>query len=120
MPKVESARIHGCESQAWLHYYYNEETRRICFLADADARNIRGLICIVLAAFNNKTPEAIRQFDLAGLFDRLDLPNHLSASRNNGLNALVASIESIARPLFLMMKPSVAKHSDDDIAPDGF
>ena len=64
---------------------------------DSDAFIVKGLLCIILAAFNNKTPKDVLEFDIEGYFEELELMNHLSATRGNGLRAMVARIQDIAR-----------------------
>ncbi|MFK0569881.1 SufS family cysteine desulfurase [Endozoicomonas sp.] len=94
--KSDEARLHGCESSVWLHYHYDDETMQLYFIADSDARVIRGLIAIVLAVFSGKTPEDIEGEDIEQWFRDLDLFNHLSPSRGNGLKAIVKEIQAIA------------------------
>ena len=59
---------------------------------DSDAHIVRGLIAIILAAFQDRPPAAIRTFDIDGLFAELDLLRHLSPVRGNGLRAMVRRI----------------------------
>ncbi|WP_257293114.1 SufS family cysteine desulfurase [Endozoicomonas sp. ONNA1] len=94
--KTEESRLHGCESTVWLHHFYDEQTMNIYFAVDSDARVIRGLIAIVLSVFNGCTPKDISRFDMDGWFARLDLYNHLSPSRGNGLRAIINEIRSLA------------------------
>ena len=95
--KTDEALLRGCESRVWLHHYYDEETRCLYFLADSDARIIRGLIALVLAVLNSKTSAEIAVFDLDGWFNKLDLLDHLSPSRGSGLKAIVLEIRSVAK-----------------------
>ncbi|WP_263082005.1 SufS family cysteine desulfurase [Endozoicomonas sp. Mp262] len=95
--KTESALLHGCESQVWLHHYYDEENQTLHFIADSDARIIRGLITLVLVACNGKTPADISAAYIEQWFLELGLISHLSPSRGNGLKAIIAEIESVAR-----------------------
>ena len=64
---------------------------------DSDAHIVRGLIAIVLAAYDDRPPRQILDFDIEGLFGELDLIGHLSPARGNGLRAMVATIQSIAQ-----------------------
>lgn len=84
--------IKGCESLAWLKI---EKTERNTFLlsADSDAKIIRGLLVIVLSAYNGKTAEEIKQFTIEEYFGKLGLLQHLSPSRGNGLRAIVETIK---------------------------
>ncbi|MBN3560687.1 SufS family cysteine desulfurase [Aliamphritea spongicola] len=93
--KVSEHLVKGCESSAWLDYQKDADGH-YWFSADADARVIRGLIALVLAAVNGKTAEDILQFDIEGYLKRLQLMKHLSPSRGNGLLAIIARIREIA------------------------
>ena len=94
--KTDETLIRGCESNVWLHHYYNDETMTLHFAADSDARIIRGLIALVLASLSGQKADAIEQVDLEDWFKQLDLFNHLSPSRGNGLKAIVEEIRAIA------------------------
>lgn len=93
--RVEQNRLHGCESQAWL-LHRTSKNGTLEFIADSDARIIRGLIAIVLSALNNRTPAEITSFDIDSYFRALELERHLSPSRGNGLRAIVERIQQIA------------------------
>lgn len=103
--KNEQSLISGCESQAWLvccHKSHNEKlpirTSAIFhFVGDSDAKVIRGLLAIVLAAVNNKTSEDILAFNMKGYFNDLGLLQHLSPSRGNGLMAIVNKIYELVK-----------------------
>ena len=88
-------RLKGCESQAWLK---GEKSEDGCwhFACDSDARIVRGLIVIVLAALNHQPSAAIQAFDMEGYFSELGLEKHLSPSRGNGLRAIVLGIRDLA------------------------
>ncbi len=83
--------ISGCESLAWVSVQ-QDQNRQYQISADSNARVIRGLLAIILAAFNNKTAEQINSFDIEGYFEKLGLLQHLSPSRGNGVKAIVAKI----------------------------
>lgn len=86
--------VHGCQSQVWL--VAHEEDGKLYFAADSDAFIVKGLLGVVLAAYNAKTPEEITQFDIDAYFEQLNLLKHLSATRGNGLQAMVKKIQGIA------------------------
>jgi SufS family cysteine desulfurase len=93
--RSENTLISGCESLAWLVGHKN--TANIFhFTADSDAKIIRGLLVIVLAAFNDKTSAQIQAFDIESYFKTLGLMQHLSPSRGNGILAIVDKIKEIA------------------------
>lgn len=92
--KGEQVLVSGCESQVWLVGECQQGVWQ--FSADSDARIVRGLIAIVLAAFNDKTSEQIQQFDVEDYFNQLGLLQHLSPSRGNGLRAIVEQVKALA------------------------
>ncbi|MBL4830106.1 MAG: cysteine desulfurase sulfur acceptor subunit CsdE [Aliivibrio sp.] len=91
--KQDQATIAGCESKVWLHYQNNSGI--FSFYADSDARIVRGLIALVMAAFNHKDAQQIQAFDTEAYFDKLGMIAHLSPSRGNGLRAIVEQIKQI-------------------------
>jgi cysteine desulfuration protein SufE len=92
--KVDTNIVHGCQSRVWIDHAVH--AGQLQFTLDSDALIVRGLIAIVLAAFNNHTPTAILAYDIDALFAELDLLRHLSPTRGNGLAALVRRIRTIA------------------------
>lgn len=92
--KTEANLIRGCQSQVWL--VADNQAGRLSLALDSDAHIVRGLSAVVLAALNNKTPHEILQFDVDALFAELDLLQHLSPTRGNGLRAMVAKIRQTA------------------------
>ena len=88
--KSEQVSVAGCESQVWLVSQEQEGVWHFC--ADSDARIVRGLIALLLAAFEGKTREQILSFDIEGYFSQLGLLAHLSPSRGNGLKAMTDKI----------------------------
>ncbi|MEI6895196.1 MAG: SufS family cysteine desulfurase [Colwellia sp.] len=87
--------IAGCESLAWLQRE-QRNTDYCFFTADSDAKIIRGLLVIVLAAFNGKTAQQIQYVNINDYFETLGLMHHLSPSRSNGLLAIVDKIKLLA------------------------
>jgi len=92
--KSEQVTVSGCESLVWL--VSKQENGVWHFCADSDARIVRGLIALVMAAFDGKTSQQIQDFDVDGYFEQLGLIAHLSPSRGNGLRAIVDTIKDIA------------------------
>lgn len=86
--------VKGCQSNVWLEISGDKE--HIQFLVDSDAVIVKGLLVLVLAAYNNKSPQDIIAFDIDDYFQQLDLERHISPTRGNGLKAIVARINNIA------------------------
>jgi len=87
--------VKGCQSNVWIDVRPNHG--RLAFAVTSDAVIVKGLLAVVMAAFNEKTPKEILDFDVQGYFTELDLERHLSPTRGNGLRAIVAKIQAIAK-----------------------
>jgi cysteine desulfuration protein SufE len=92
--RTDDRLVKGCQSQVWVDV--RERDGRLHFAVDSDAFIVKGLLGVVLAAYNHQTPQTIRDFDIEGYFARLDLLSHLSPTRGNGLRAMVARIRRAA------------------------
>jgi len=90
----EEILVRGCQSQVWLDWHL--EDGHIRLEIDSDALIVRGLIAIVLAVYDGRTAAQISAFDIDGYFQRLELLKHLSATRGNGLRAMVQRIRDVA------------------------
>ncbi|WP_394205194.1 SufE family protein [Shewanella waksmanii] len=92
--KQASAQVKGCESTAWL--YHREIEGLHYFIADSDARIVKGLIALLFVACQAKTSEQIADFDVSDYFETLGLTGQLSPSRTNGLLAVAQAIKAAA------------------------
>lgn len=86
--------VKGCQSNVWL--VTREQDGKLQFDVDSDAVIVQGLLVLVLAAFHDKTPQAITEFDVDGYFGELDLERHITPTRGNGLRAIVQKIKQTA------------------------
>lgn len=93
--RTDDRLVPGCQSQVWIQTESNDE--RLIFSVDSDALIVKGLLAIIMAAYNQKTREEILEFDIEDYFEKLDLLKHLSPTRGNGLRAMVDKIQTIAR-----------------------
>lgn len=92
--RKEENLIRGCQSQVWL--IWSKQSDKLFFEVDSDAFIVKGLLGVVLAAYNGKTALQISDFDITAYFDALDLVKHLSPTRGSGLQAMVKRIQQIA------------------------
>jgi cysteine desulfurase/selenocysteine lyase len=115
--KTEENRVLGCQARVWL---VAEERagppRRLDFLADSDAQIVRGLIAVLLAAFNGKMPAEILAFPIDKLFAELKLPA-LVPMRSNGLTAMVRRIQAIAKVAAASEPPAKADSESLPLVP---
>lgn len=100
LPEMDASKkddvhlVRGCQSQVWIDGEYADG--QMWFNADSDAFIVKGLLGVVLAAYNGKTPQAILAFDIDEYFEQLGLLKHLSPTRGNGLRAMVKRIQGMA------------------------
>lgn len=92
--KDEAHLVRGCQSQVWIDC--QQDDSGMWFDADSDAFIVKGLLGVVLAAYNGKTPTEIQAFDINQYFEQLGLMKHLSPTRGNGLRAMVNRIQSMS------------------------
>lgn len=93
--KTEATEVKGCVSKVWLHYT-KDSAGRFHFHADSDGKITRGLVYVVLSAYEAKTAEEIRAVDIEAEFSKLGLDQHLSPNRRNGFFAMVERIKAAA------------------------
>jgi len=91
---TEDRLVKGCQSQVWIDTKLCEGKLQLS--VDSDAFIVKGLLGLILAAYNNKSPQDILSFDVESYFEQLDLLRHLSPTRGNGLRAMVSRIRAIA------------------------
>ncbi|MCG3181951.1 MAG: Cysteine desulfuration protein SufE [Phycisphaerae bacterium] len=95
--KCEANRVHGCQSTVWVSArVVRSDPAVIEFDADSDSHIVRGLLAILHAAYNGRTPCEIREFDVEQSLSGLGLQSHLSPTRRNGLHEMVRRVKALA------------------------
>ncbi len=87
----EAHRLRGCEADAWMDVVVDQQGRYQVYI-DSDSRVVRGLAALVLVLVNHKTSDEIKAVDLEAVFAELGLSKHLSQSRSNGFQVMVARL----------------------------
>jgi cysteine desulfuration protein SufE len=95
---VEANRVHGCQSNVWLIAEHDEKDGQkiINFIADSDSKIVCGLIAVLRRAYSGQTPEYIFNYNVQELFEALQLEQHLTLGRRNGLASMVQRIQHFA------------------------
>ena len=92
------SKVQGCVSQVWIACEVGEgRDPKINFIGTSDAHIVRGLIAITLAIFSGKKASEIVSINEQEIFSQLDLSEHISPQRSNGLRSMVARIKEIAQ-----------------------
>lgn len=92
--KTDQRLLKGCQSQVWIEVSGNQQ--QLFFAVDSDAHIVRGLLALVLCAYNSKSAQQILDFPIEDYFSQLDLLQHLSPIRGNGLRSMVTRIRGAA------------------------
>ena len=89
----DANKVQGCASQVWLVSSAEEGPDPVVhFSGDSDAHIVRGLVAIVLAAYDGKRASEAAKLDATELFSKIGLVEHLSAQRANGLRSMIRRI----------------------------
>jgi len=90
---VEENKIKGCQSQVW--FIAEQEDDRLTFRAISDAAIVSGLIALLLRIYSGRRPEDILHTP-PDFVTELQLEQHLSPTRSNGLSAMLKAIRRFA------------------------
>ena len=97
--RVDTTKVDGCASQVWIVPRIEGKGADgvFTFTGESDAMIVRGLIAILSALYNGQTLQQVVDIDASRAFAQLGLDQHLSAQRSNGLRAMIARIQSVAK-----------------------
>ena len=91
--RTEDNKIKGCQSQVW--FTVRKSGDRLQFRAISDAAIVSGLIALLLRVYSNRLPRDIAE-TAASFVAALQLEQHLSPTRSNGLSAMLKAIHGFA------------------------
>ena len=94
--KNDDTIVKGCTSQVWMICETDSEGR-YHFTADSDAHIVKGLIAVLLSAYQGKTAQEIQTVNIDKSFSEMGLNQHLSPNRRNGFFAMVERIQALAK-----------------------
>ena len=91
--KIERYRLKGCQSQVWIVTELNEGKLQIH--ATSDSAIVAGLIALLVMVYSNRRPAEIIATP-PDFIRKIQLDDHLSPTRSNGLAAMVQQIRQMA------------------------
>ena len=91
--RVEENKIKGCQSQVW--FVAQQDGDRLTFKAISDAAIVSGLIALLLRIYSGRRPQDILDTP-PNFVTELNLEQHLSPTRSNGLAAMLEAIRRFA------------------------
>lgn len=93
--KTDATLVRGCSASVWV-YPTRLDDGRLHFLADSNAAITKGIIALVLATVQDKSPSDITATDIAAELAPFDLRNQLSSNRTQGIPNMIALIQATA------------------------
>ena len=96
--KTDASLVRGCSASVWL-YPLPKEDGRLHFLADSNAAITKGIVALVLAAVQDRTPREILATDVEAALAPFDLKNQLSSNRTQGIPNMIALVRQTAERL---------------------
>ena len=84
--KTDTNLIDGCQSKVW----FTAEMRdgQVIYHGDSDAILVKGIVALLIRVLSGHTPKEIVNTQLY-FIDKINLREHLSPTRSNGLNAML-------------------------------
>jgi cysteine desulfuration protein SufE len=89
--KTDASRVKGCMSQVWMSVKTEDP---FDFWVDSDSSLVKGLAAVLRMIYVGRPKSELASVDVAGVFTRLDLDNHISPNRRNGFFSMVERIRS--------------------------
>jgi cysteine desulfuration protein SufE len=96
--KTDDILLHGCQSKVWLIIEGNADELKI--RANSDAAIVSGLIALLMRVYSGASAEQVLNTQ-PEFIRAIGLQQHLSATRANGLHAMLQAINKAAN-LFSM------------------
>ena len=94
--RTDGNKVRGCASQVWLASAVkragNGAAPVLEFQGDSDAHIVRGLVAVLFALVQGKTPQEVLGADAKALFAELGLSEHLTPQRSNGFFSMVERV----------------------------
>ncbi len=84
---IDENKVHGCQSSVW--FVTSVEDGLFRCKATSDSAIVSGLIALLLRIYDNQKPSEIIETE-PKFISMLGLNEHLSPTRNNGLNLMIA------------------------------
>ena len=91
--KIEQNLIDGCQSKVWFTAELKDN--KVIYHGDSDAILVKGIVALLIRVLNGHTPKEIVEADLY-FIDEINLREHLSPTRSNGLLAMVKQMRMYA------------------------
>ena len=85
--------IDGCQSKVWFTAEMSDG--KVIYHGDSDAILVKGIVALLIRVLSGHTPKEIVDADLY-FIDKINLREHLSPTRSNGLAAMLKQMRLFA------------------------
>ena len=96
--KTDATKVRGCSASVWV-YPTQTGDGRLHFLADSNAAITKGVVALVLAVVQDRSPTEIAAIDIAGELAPFNLARELSSNRTQGIPNMIALVRETAERL---------------------
>lgn len=94
--KIDKNLIDGCQSQVWFTAELKDG--KVIYKADSEAMLVKGIVSLLVHVLSDHTPQEITAADLY-FIKEIQLQEHLSPTRNNGIVAMLQQMKLFALAL---------------------
>lgn len=93
LDKNDQNLIDGCQSRVW--FTAEMKDGKVIYHGDSDAILVKGIVALLIRVLSGHTPKEIVNTQLY-FIDDINLREHLSPTRSNGLNAMLKKMIEFA------------------------
>ena len=93
LDKNDQNLIDGCQSRVW--FTAEMKAGKVIYHGDSDAILVKGIVALLIRVLSGHTPKEIVDTQLY-FIDDINLREHLSPTRSNGLNAMLKKMIEFA------------------------
>jgi cysteine desulfuration protein SufE len=96
--KTDATKVRGCSASVWV-YPTRLHDGRLHFLADSNAAITKGIVALVLASVQDRSPAEIAATDIPAELAPFELGRQLSSNRTQGIPNMIALVRETAERL---------------------
>ena len=93
--KTDATLVPGCEAKVWAYPAPNEDGT-LHFFADSTAGTTKGIIALVLAVVQDRSPEEILDVNIEEALKPFDVQRYITSKRTSGVPNMIALIRETA------------------------
>ncbi len=94
--RTDELLVKGCQSQVWLRAYKLDD--KIYYEADSNTVITKGIIALLVKVLSGETAADISNYDMH-VIEAIQLKEHLTSQRSNGLSSMVLKMKFYAEVL---------------------